>query len=415
MIRVTRSITGRSFQIGPALADLVDAVHARDRRRRRSRRPTTGGRQADDQAEAGPERLAELGQRRLEGVGRAAGADVAQDLRAGCPPSAGRRSTSPTTDSIAMRRREDRQHGVVGQRRGQVGALVVGELPHRLAQRRRSTTAWSGRSASRACQRCRWVCCGGTRAMCPQVPTRARLSPPPLGCVAPTSTVACLAWERVQTFLPYPDFERSARALDAKRLGKQRVECLQVVRGLTVPTYGWRHHPAVKMWRGHLEALGRYTLTCCEVWTEGGRADTCATTVVADLAAAGVARIRSQAELAAAGALPRWLGDPAFHAVPPVVARAQGPRPLRAALPRRPRRPAVRLASCGPVTRGTLVPRTGGVRPVRGPPRVPSLGARRETIAAPRTEGTPCAPCSTSSSPGRGWRSPSCSSSREVS
>jgi hypothetical protein len=117
----------------------------------------------------------------------------------------------------------------------------------------------------------------------------------------------------VQTFLPHPDFERSARALDVKRLGKQRVECLQVVRGLTVPGYGWRHHPAVKMWRGHLEALGRYTLTCCEVWTEGERADTCGATVVVDLATAGVTRIRSQAELAVADALPSWLGDPAFH------------------------------------------------------------------------------------------------------
>jgi hypothetical protein len=117
----------------------------------------------------------------------------------------------------------------------------------------------------------------------------------------------------VQTFLPYPDFERSARALDPRRLGKQRVECLQVVRGLTVPGYGWRHHPAVKMWRGHLEALGRYTLTCCEVWTEVGRPDTCAATVVVDLGAAGVTRVRTQVELAAAADLPYWLGDPAFH------------------------------------------------------------------------------------------------------
>jgi hypothetical protein len=117
----------------------------------------------------------------------------------------------------------------------------------------------------------------------------------------------------VQTFLPYADFEASARALDPRRLGKQRVECIQVVRGLTVPTYGWRHHPAVKMWRGHLEALGRYGLTCCEVWREAGRTDTCADTIAADLAEAGVATIRSQAELAAEGLLPAWLGEDGFH------------------------------------------------------------------------------------------------------
>jgi hypothetical protein len=117
----------------------------------------------------------------------------------------------------------------------------------------------------------------------------------------------------VQTFLPYADFAASARALDARRLGKQRVEALQVVRGLTVPGYGWRHHPAVKMWRGHLEALGRYAVTCCEVWTETGRADTCAATIGVDLAAAGVSGLRTQDELREAGALPRWLGDEEFH------------------------------------------------------------------------------------------------------
>ena len=117
----------------------------------------------------------------------------------------------------------------------------------------------------------------------------------------------------MQTFLPHPDFEQSARVLDPKRLGKQRVECIQVIRGLTREGYGWRHHPAVKMWRGHEEALGRYALTCCEVWTELGFADTCASTIRADLAAAGVTELRSQEELARAGALPAWLGDAEFH------------------------------------------------------------------------------------------------------
>lgn len=117
----------------------------------------------------------------------------------------------------------------------------------------------------------------------------------------------------MQTFLPYADFARSARALDAKRLGKQRVETIQVVRALTVPGYGWAHHPATLMWKGHEEALGRYGIACCEVWTELGFGDTCAATILADLAAAGVRGIRSQAELAEAGALPAWLGDEAVH------------------------------------------------------------------------------------------------------
>jgi hypothetical protein len=117
----------------------------------------------------------------------------------------------------------------------------------------------------------------------------------------------------MQTFLPYADFERSARALDLKRLGKQRVECIQVVRGLTREGYGWRHHPAVLMWKGYEEALGRYAFTCCAVWDERGFADTCAATIASDLREAGVTAVRSQTELARAGGLPPWLGDPAFH------------------------------------------------------------------------------------------------------
>lgn len=118
----------------------------------------------------------------------------------------------------------------------------------------------------------------------------------------------------MQTFLPYPDFVASATTLDAKRLGKQRVEAVQVLRGLTVPTYGWRHHPAVKMWRGYAEALVRYGLDICAVWSASGRADTCAATLTTDLAAwNGVRVIRTRQELADAGDLPPWLGDEALH------------------------------------------------------------------------------------------------------
>lgn len=118
----------------------------------------------------------------------------------------------------------------------------------------------------------------------------------------------------MQTFLPYPEFLRSARSLDLRRLGKQRVETLQVLRGLTWPRYGWRHHPAVKMWAGYEEALVRYGLDVCAVWGETGRADTCATSLATDLAAAcGITGVRSQEELAAAGELPSWLGRDDLH------------------------------------------------------------------------------------------------------
>ena len=117
----------------------------------------------------------------------------------------------------------------------------------------------------------------------------------------------------MQTFLPYADFERSARALDPKRLGKQRVETIQIVRALTVPGYGWANHPAVLMWKGFEEALGRYGFVCCEVWTELGFGDTCALTIATDLRGSGVDHVRTQDELAEAGALPSWLGDDVVH------------------------------------------------------------------------------------------------------
>jgi Pyrimidine dimer DNA glycosylase len=119
---------------------------------------------------------------------------------------------------------------------------------------------------------------------------------------------------KMQTFLPYADFAQTAAVLDARRLGKQRVESIQVLRALTVSGYGWRHHPAAAMWAGYEEALVRYGLVVCDVWRRAGKADTCAGTLVADLTqTTGVGTPRSQEELAAAGEIPPWLGDEAFH------------------------------------------------------------------------------------------------------
>ncbi|MER5966433.1 MSMEG_6728 family protein [Streptomyces sp. NPDC002057] len=118
----------------------------------------------------------------------------------------------------------------------------------------------------------------------------------------------------MQTFLPYPSFDASAAVLDARRLGKQRGEAVQVLRGLVVPGYGWRRHPAVRMWAGYEEALVRYGLEICGVWTAGGHADTCAVTLVQDLNAwQPVGALRTQEQLADDGDLPPWLGAPDFH------------------------------------------------------------------------------------------------------
>ncbi|KAB8192767.1 cytoplasmic protein [Nonomuraea phyllanthi] len=118
----------------------------------------------------------------------------------------------------------------------------------------------------------------------------------------------------MQTFLPYADFVATALALDVRRLGKQRVEAVQVLRGLTVANYGWRNHPVVAMWAGYEEALTRYGLEICGVWCALEHADTCAATLHADYRRAlGAETVRSQRELGEAGELPPWLGDEAFH------------------------------------------------------------------------------------------------------
>lgn len=79
----------------------------------------------------------------------------------------------------------------------------------------------------------------------------------------------------MQTFLPYADFRESARCLDRSRLGKQRVECKQILNAL-VNGGAWRNHPIVKMWDGYAPALAAYGRACCDEWTSRGYADTCA-------------------------------------------------------------------------------------------------------------------------------------------
>lgn len=78
----------------------------------------------------------------------------------------------------------------------------------------------------------------------------------------------------MQTFLPYADFVDSAASLDAPRLGKQRVETLQLLRAIVIPSYGWQNHPVSHMWRGYVPALTRYGLDMTDRWIELGHGDT---------------------------------------------------------------------------------------------------------------------------------------------
>lgn len=77
----------------------------------------------------------------------------------------------------------------------------------------------------------------------------------------------------MQTFLPYADLRASCVVLDDRRLGKQRVETFQILRALTWPTYAWKSHPAVRMWRGFTPGLVLYGVESCREWTRRGYAD----------------------------------------------------------------------------------------------------------------------------------------------
>lgn len=76
----------------------------------------------------------------------------------------------------------------------------------------------------------------------------------------------------MQTFLPYSNYAKSAWALDNRRLGKQRVEALQILRMLLGETDGgsWRKHPAVRMWEGAEGALAFYGQAMLDEWIRRG-------------------------------------------------------------------------------------------------------------------------------------------------
>lgn len=115
----------------------------------------------------------------------------------------------------------------------------------------------------------------------------------------------------MQTFLPYVDFTESARVLDRQRLGKQRVETLQIMKALLVGK-GWVNHPATKMWSGHESFLFEYQLAMCNEWARTrGYKDTCLGKTIMLMDEAGIV---SALEPERDRRAPPWIGDEKFHA-----------------------------------------------------------------------------------------------------
>jgi len=83
----------------------------------------------------------------------------------------------------------------------------------------------------------------------------------------------------MQTFLPYASFEQSAKCLDKKRLGNQRVEAQQILNVLNRSDHlkrtksgkiAWQNHPAVLMWAGYETALKHYFNAILLEWIARG-------------------------------------------------------------------------------------------------------------------------------------------------
>ena len=118
----------------------------------------------------------------------------------------------------------------------------------------------------------------------------------------------------MQTFLPFPDFEATAKCLDNKRLNKQIIECGQILTALarltelryrgqwqdssgtwTTKPVPWGNHPAVRMWLGHKGWLVFYRNIMVHEWHARG--------------------YRSHAEWEETSRMfsPWWLGNKDFH------------------------------------------------------------------------------------------------------
>jgi len=106
----------------------------------------------------------------------------------------------------------------------------------------------------------------------------------------------------MQTFLPYPDFRTSLDCLDNRRLGKQRLECKQLINAIEKHTSlpsaktAWFNHPACQQWIGFLPALKLYHDISIRVWRERGFNNT------------------MQEFNEPCDDFPSWLGNPDFHA-----------------------------------------------------------------------------------------------------
>jgi hypothetical protein len=97
-------------------------------------------------------------------------------------------------------------------------------------------------------------------------------------------------------------FQGSFMVLDRQRLGKQRVETMQLANAI-LKSSGWSKHPAAKMWARNIPALIAYGIQCCDEWIDRGYKDTVRGKLIAIYDTLENKEIR----------MPWWMGMESFH------------------------------------------------------------------------------------------------------
>lgn len=107
----------------------------------------------------------------------------------------------------------------------------------------------------------------------------------------------------MNTFLPYPDFQRSAFVLDDEHLENQRRGCLYVLNAIAKHVKGNTPLPSVRMWTRHPHALTLYALAICDECEVRGIPDKKLRSKI----------LQASATLPLEMDLPAWIGDPRVH------------------------------------------------------------------------------------------------------
>jgi hypothetical protein len=114
----------------------------------------------------------------------------------------------------------------------------------------------------------------------------------------------------MQTFLPLASYEGTAKVLDYKRLGKQRVESWQILQAIEKRKQGikvgaWLNHPCVLMWEQAEIQLIQYSIAICKEWIARGYKDS--------MLERFEAKLEHYQSLDFADVLPCFLGNDDFH------------------------------------------------------------------------------------------------------